>query len=36
LLGRAGLSGQPPIVVRCEATAALGMVLLRDHGKKAR
>lgn len=32
LLERAGRTEQAPVVVPCEATSALGMVLLRDHG----
>ena len=32
MMERAGLRGQTPVVVPSEATAALGMVLLRDYG----
>jgi L-seryl-tRNA(Ser) seleniumtransferase len=32
LMERAGHGDQAPVVVPCEATAALGMVLLRDYG----
>ncbi len=32
LLERAGRADEKPVVVPCEATSALGMVLLRDHG----
>ncbi|WP_459569826.1 aminotransferase class I/II-fold pyridoxal phosphate-dependent enzyme [Cupriavidus sp. 8B] len=32
LMERAGRTDEKPVVVPCEATSALGMVLLRDHG----
>ena len=32
MMERAGLGGQTPVVVPSEATAALGMVLLREYG----